>query len=57
MSEIIIKITISEDEYKHWNSFEKSGVDGVKAELKKDFRDACDSLGIEHCKIEILNSK
>ena len=46
MKEITVKITINESEYTEWQSFEKDGVEGVKFELLKDFKDACKRLGI-----------
>jgi hypothetical protein len=52
MSEITIKITIKESEYSEWSSFE-NGVEAVKSELLKDFKDCCKKLGIEG-EIEVI---
>ena len=54
MSEIIIKITIPENEYKKWGDFEIDGIDTVKKNLKKDFTEYCNELGIDDCEIEVI---
>lgn len=55
MPEIIIKITISEKEYKDWSDFEGGDVAKVKKTLIKDFREICENLGIDDCKIEVIS--
>ena len=54
--EVTIEITISEDEYKKWRDFEIGGVVGVKQQLKKDFREVCNSLGIDDAIIEVTDN-
>lgn len=47
--DIIITITISEDEYKEWDG----DMERIKKELLMDTRQAFESMGVHHCTIEI----
>lgn len=53
MSKVIVKIEIQESVYKRWDEFDKDGVAMVKQQLRIDFRNSCQSLGIEDADIEV----
>lgn len=53
LAEITVKITISESVYKDWSDYEVDGIAMVKQNLQKDFREACNKLGINDFEIEV----
>ena len=53
MEDVIVKIRISESEYKRWSDFEKGDKEGVREALYKDFVESCESLYIEHALVSV----
>lgn len=53
MEDVIVKIRISESEYKRWVEFEEGDKELVRQTLYKDFVKSCDSLGIEYALVSV----
>ncbi len=53
MAQVVVKITIQEDEYKHWEEYYTDGVAMVKQQLRMDAKDFCKRMGIRDAEIEV----
>lgn len=56
MSEITVKISIPESEYKQWNDYESGGVEKSTQTLKRELRDIFDKLGIRDFELEVTHN-
>ena len=52
-----VEITIPASVYKDWGSFHGGGEDEVRAELKRDFRDALLGMRISGYELEITHEQ